>query len=154
MENDWIAIEHEFVTSWDGIERFYVFNFFIGTPEWFDLSGISHAEFEKAGLSERIHHREFMKPIRALITEMRMKGYDRKLRAGQSLDSFVLSRSRKHGLRSDQGLLGITLLEEGGMHVEYCPMMGETKIEVHFSEVKLTSGLEQLLDKLVTHPID
>ena len=36
------------------------------------------------------------------VRQLRHDGYDRKLRAGQSLFAFTVSRSRRHGLRPDQ----------------------------------------------------
>ena len=43
------------------------------------------------------------------IVILRYAGYDRLLRAGQSVDTFIVSRSRKHGLRPEQPSIGFNL---------------------------------------------
>ncbi|WP_276483070.1 hypothetical protein [Paraflavitalea pollutisoli] len=68
-----IGVEGEFVLSWDSIEDFY-------------------KELQLDNKTE----------ILRLIRRMREKGFDRTLRAGQSLYTLVLSRSRRHGLRENQ----------------------------------------------------
>ena len=70
------AFETVFSTSWDWIDGFY---------KRFDG--------------------EVAEGIRSWIKEMRVIGYDRKFRAGQSLYSLMLSRSEKHGLREDQAFI-------------------------------------------------
>jgi hypothetical protein len=70
--NEQSIIEEEFLESWDFIERFVA-----------DLS--AYPDY-KSG-----------KQMLELITRLRALGYDRKLRAGQSLTTLILSRSRKHG---------------------------------------------------------
>lgn len=67
------GIEGEFMLSWDSIETFF-------------------SESELDGKVE----------ILKLIRELRNRGFDKTLRAGQSLYTLVLSRSRRHGLREDQ----------------------------------------------------
>jgi hypothetical protein len=72
------ALEAQLVASWDMIIRFYERDF-LGDPAW-----------------------QWLTPLRDLILQLREAGYDRSLRAGQSMTSFVVSRSRTHGLRDDQ----------------------------------------------------
>ena len=60
MDSDQALIEKEFTASWDHIEEFYTK--FFTRPGW-----------------------EWLKPILNLITELRKRGYDKQLRAGQSL---------------------------------------------------------------------
>lgn len=67
-------MEEEFVMTWDWMESYY--------------EGLSHLKNKDK--------------IVQLIREMRKKGFDKKMRAGQSLNDLVLSRSIKHGLREDQ----------------------------------------------------
>jgi len=66
-------VEGEFINSWDQIEQFY--------------------DNDKFASSSRVSQ---------FIAQLREEGYDQKLRAGQSLMTFILSRSRRHGLRSEQ----------------------------------------------------
>jgi hypothetical protein len=67
-------LEEEFIQSWDYIQNFY-----------------------------KSHYNSWLKGIVLLfIAALRRVGYDRKLRAGQSLFTFVVSRSRRHGLRPEQ----------------------------------------------------
>ncbi len=66
-------IEGEFIQSWDRIEDFY-------KEDWC----------------------KFSDSVLALIRAMRDAGYDRLLRAGQSMSSLGLSRARRHGLTRDQ----------------------------------------------------
>jgi len=69
-END-RPLEGEFIQSWDYIEEFY-----------------RHGCFT------------FSDSVLAMIGAMRRAGYDRLLRAGQSMSCLGLSRSRRHGLRA------------------------------------------------------
>jgi hypothetical protein len=73
------GIVGEFILSWDIIENFY-------------------CEINLDNKNE----------ILQLIKEMREKGFERTLRAGQSLYSLVLSRSRRHGLREDQNSISFS----------------------------------------------
>src|SRR6266851_9835805 len=99
-------IEEAFMASWDRIERFYVRTFFWRTP----LADIDPSEVKTLADSTEYKSRyEKLKPRLGLIAEMRKQGYDRQLRAGSSLSSLVLSRSREFGLRPDQAMLRITL---------------------------------------------
>ncbi|WP_159288299.1 hypothetical protein [Tenacibaculum maritimum] len=49
---------------------------------------------------------------------MRKLGLDAKLRAGQSLWSFILSRSRRHGLKEDASHVEITFLGDNKMSIK------------------------------------
>jgi len=66
-------VEGEFLQSWDSIERFY------------------------KGFAQRRSDA----PLR-FIAALRAAGFDRELRAGQSMWSFIVSRARRHGLRRNQ----------------------------------------------------
>jgi hypothetical protein len=123
--NEQSAIEEEFSKSWDGIEKFFV-----------EVS----TDFE------------WINPIFNLIAELRKRGYDQKFRAGQAMTAFVLSRSRKHGLHIGQASLGITLMPDGSMTLNYGGSDGEVKIETKRAE--FTPELESLLERLAAHPID
>jgi len=67
------GVEGEFLASWDAIARFY----------------------EREG-------RPISRCALAFIARLRESGFDRTLRAGQSLFALLVSRSRRHGLRADQ----------------------------------------------------
>jgi hypothetical protein len=114
-------IEGEFVKSWDSIERFF------------------------GGM-----HFPFAPRVRSLIAQMREKGYDKSLRAGQSLWSLIVSRSRRHGLRGDQPMVAFSFSNDG-MEV-YIQLDEETKVT--YPEIGFTAGIDALLKKLEAKGID
>ena len=67
------SIELGFIKSWDDIEKFYV--------DLLSYKGWGH-----------------VKPVQDLIKHLRALGYDKLLRAGQSVYILVLSRSKNWGL--------------------------------------------------------
>ena len=71
------GIEGEFIGSWCSVERFY----------------------------QSVQADPFALPVLNLISQLRAAGYERTLRAGTSLFSLVLSRSRRHGLRRGQAFI-------------------------------------------------
>ncbi|MCE9554744.1 MAG: hypothetical protein K8T91_15420 [Planctomycetes bacterium] len=77
-------IEGEFVISWNSMEHFY--------------DDMNHSWVPLA---------------KAFIAEMRKQRYDRKLRAGQSLWSLILSRSRRHGLEEGQAAVQFWFSDRG-----------------------------------------
>ncbi len=87
------GIKGEFIDSWDKIEVFY--------GEFLDYE------------QQRSSGEDALK----LIKEMRSKGLDKQLRAGQSLWYCFLSRSRRHGLTLDAPYLRITFLGKNKMIV-------------------------------------
>ena len=122
-----------FVRSWDAMER-------------------------RSALGTRGFPVELAEPIRALVQEMRRRGYDRRFRAGMAAHNIVLSRSAEHGLRNDQLNVSIwvnrhflTGFEDKRMEV-YCGP-GD---RVHFVEESygLTPRLEAALEDLARAPID
>jgi hypothetical protein len=114
-------IEGEFIQSWDEIEKFY----------------------ERMSLPQAA-------AIRALIATMRDKGYDQVLRAGQSLYTLILSRSRRHGLRATQPHVAFHF-REGGMDV--CSAnLSENIITV--PEVAVTAEVEAVLKRLEAATVD
>ena len=119
------VIEKDFIQSWDSIEQFYVQL----SQSW-----------------------KWLNPIHNLIAELRAKGYDKHLRAGQAMDWFILSRSRKHGLREEQPRLVINIDSEVGFTAHYNEP--DTNIELAFERVELTPSLEELIERLAKHPID
>ena len=128
-DNDELSeLEQEFSTSWDYIEQFY--KGLITTKSW-----------------------ESLTPILGLIAEMRKRGYERQVRAGQSMWWFLLSRSRKHGLRRGQHSIKINVIEGKGMGITYF-QPPNPKIEVIQTEIEITPEVEALLKRLLAHPID
>ena len=69
------SMQDQLMASWDGAEYLFA-----------DL-------FARCAYKNQVL--EFLK-------QLRRAGYGRKLRAGPSLDMFIVSRSRRHGLRPDQ----------------------------------------------------
>jgi hypothetical protein len=115
------VLEQEFVESWNNMEWFF------GSGEiW----------------PKRPDVLEF-------IARLRRMGYDRKLRAGQSLDIFVLSRSRKHGLRPEQPSVGFHIYE-GKMRVYAKGLEAETFAE---NMQPLSDRVRDLLHRLLNEPI-
>ena len=126
--NDQDSIEEEFIASWNWIEVFF---------------------------TKRINNyrMEWLKPMLNLIAELRQHGHDKKLRAGQSLEYLVLSRSREHGLRRGQSMLRFELIAEGGITVYYFEAP-DVRIRIEVEHVALTPEIETLLTRLLSHPID
>jgi hypothetical protein len=111
------SIEGEFIRSWDQIEQF--FDMVLEPGPWKDQ-------------------------VLQFISQLRQAGYDRKLRAGQSLFKLVVSRSRCHGLRPDQPSVCFWL-HDGVIDMQ------ETN---HLTESTLSPLVEAALARLLTHPID
>jgi hypothetical protein len=130
-ENDWQAIEEAFSLTWDAIEQYYAF--MLNHPRW--------------------EHIAWMKPLLDLIAELRNRGYDRYLRAGQSVSRLVLSRSLSHGLRDEQPSFGILLQPSGGMQLIY-DEYPDVHIEMDVDRVEITPEVEDFLNRLLEHPID
>jgi len=115
------VVEEEFVNSWNRME-------------WFFGSGEIWTK---------------MPHVVKFIAILRHAGYDRKLRAGQSLDIFTVSRSREHGLRPEQPSIGFRI-HEGKMIVYSRGVETETFIE---NEAKLSNRVRDLLDRLSNEAI-
>lgn len=117
-------VEGEFIKSWDGMEEFY--------------------EDTRCPFSAEVKH---------FMCAMRDKGYDRTLRAGQSLWSLILSRSRRHGMRGDQPSVVFQFHENGMIVVD--------RLENHRKgaksqslQIALTPEIEALLERLESKPVD
>jgi hypothetical protein len=115
-------IEGEFTDSWDHIEQFY-----------------DQVRFPpKARVFE-------------LIKRLREAGYDRTLRAGQSMFTFIVSRSRRHGLHPEQSRINFEFQSEHEMRVslKIGDIQGTFVTAIAVSDPLITS-----LDQLVARPID
>jgi len=111
----------EFMRSWDAIEAYYTET--------------------KGG--------DYFKAVRGLIRSMREAGYDRQLRAGQSMASFGLSRSHEQGLREDQPRLWFDI---GPSEMDVDANFGDGELLGH--PVRLTAEVRKLLDGLAQCAID
>jgi len=109
------GIEGEFILSWDHIEEFYGRqNSFILNPD------------------------EILK----FIAQLRERGYDKTLRAGQSMPTFIVSRARRHGHMTQYIAFDFF---ENGMKVT-----AKLDSEKRFSlpNIELTPQVEELLKQL------
>jgi hypothetical protein len=114
-------VEGEFIMSWDYIER----------------SG-----------SYKGHPCEVQ--VLDMIARIRQAGYDRTLRAGTSLWSLVVSRSRRHGLRRGQPSI-VFGFSEKGVKV-YCYIDGEERLTL--PRIEFSPQVDGLLKRLVHKDID
>jgi hypothetical protein len=115
------GLKGEFIESWNSIEKFY----------------------------ERINE-NFTPKVLNLVRELREKGFDKKLRAGQSLYTFMLSRSKNHGLTQDQNFIAVTFrIDKDKMIVT-----GKENNELLVSKVKISDELEKLFENLAKEEIN
>jgi hypothetical protein len=115
------GLKGEFIESWNSIEKFY----------------------------ERINE-NFTPKVLNLVRELREKGFDKKLRAGQSLYTFMLSRSKNHGLTQDQNFIAVTFrIDKDEMIVT-----GKENNELLVSKVKISDELEKLFENLAKEEIN
>ena len=121
-------IEDAFVQSWDWIERFYRD----------DL--LSQATWRWIGA------------MPTLISGLRERGYDRVLRAGQSLFVLILSRAREHGLRDTQPFVAIERLRDGSMKLTSRVAGRETTLTRPTTAI--CGELLGMLDRLRSEPVD
>jgi hypothetical protein len=121
------SIELDFIKSWDDIEVFYV--------DLLSYKGWDH-----------------IKPVLVLIRHLRALGYDKLLRAGQSVYILVLSRSVNWGLKDNQHRIGIEATPNGIFRVWY---FGEAKFREFETEHLIENrNLQEVLDLLLQQPID
>jgi len=115
------GIEGEFIMSWDSIEQFY----------------------------DEINH-EKKDEIFKLIRQIRSNGFDKTLRAGQSLYTLILSRSRRHGLKENQNSISFAFdFIKSAMEVGM--QKGEKLV---FDKIEYTDAIDRLLKSLEQEPID
>ena len=137
------TIGQKFITSWDNIENFYKRDNFV--------------------------HRE---KILEMISQMRQLGFDKTFRAGQGMYSFMLSRSKEHGLRPDQphiifnltdwhyawrhaearSKLGVPYSFPTTIDIYLCNMNNEEKLTI--SDIRFTPEIDTILKQLESFPID
>mgnify|MGYP003454220544 CR=1 FL=1 len=115
------ALEDAFAASWDYLVVFYT--------EW--------------GARSR-----WSGPLLELIDELRDAGYDRTLRAGQSLTTFIVSRSHAHGMQ--QGQPSIALWPRDEQLIVTPSWLPARKLAIGYD---CDPRLIELLDELVSRPI-
>lgn len=115
-------IQDEFLRSWDRVETHYL-----------DLMPNFAAS----------------KTILEMVHAMRDAGYDRVLRAGQSLWSLVLSRSRRHGLRLEQHSICFSF-HDSKMNVS----SRDSDVFLKNVPIELSPDVRKVLDALVVMNID
>lgn len=116
-------IEGEFLTSWDGAEEVY----------------------------RRLNYPLAEKCL-TFIAAAREAGYDKKLRAGTSLATFIVSRSRRYGLREEQPSIDFRVYDNGETVVHVC--LGHQTREYSLPSIELSPQIMSLLDELAAMPID
>jgi hypothetical protein len=114
-------VEGEFLESWDRMEQIY----------------------EGSHFPSRTR-------ILPFIADLRKAGYDRKLRAGQSIWSLIVSRSRRPRVRPEQPLVSFQFHEDT-MEL-FSSNDGEERIPV--IPIELSGTVQRALERLVERPID
>jgi hypothetical protein len=114
------GVEGEFLDSWDDIEAFFL-----------------DFKFPQA------------KNALKFIANLRHKGFDRTLRAGQSLTVFIVSRSRRHGLQPHQASIAFGFTEFTTQI-----LTGWAKPEAEFDGFEVNPEIEQRLRTLEAIPIN
>ncbi len=114
-------VEGEFIESWDQMEGVYE--------------------------GSRFPPRTLVLPF---IAELRRAGYDRKLRAGQSIWSFIVSRSRRPRLRPEQPVVSFQF-HENSMEV-YARDQKEQRFP--YIPIAMSDTVENVLRTLTERPID
>lgn len=112
------GIEGEFILSWDNIEAFY----------------------RKLNFDKKFE-------ILELIRQIRSKGFERTLRAGQSLYTLILSRARRHGLRENQNSISFSF----GSILKVQTQKGE---KFEFDKIEYNKTIEKLLRMIEFESID
>jgi hypothetical protein len=115
------SVENDFMVSWDWSQEYFAI--------LFDNWGRNDCALQ-------------------FIAELRRAGYDQKLRAGQSLHLFIVSRSRSYGLREDQAWVGFLF------HGNVMNVQERRNVVLRDTDVAFTPHVEGVLARLLEHPID
>jgi hypothetical protein len=116
-------IEGEFISSWDRIERFY----------------------DNEHFPPRSRVLQF-------VRQLRSAGYDRKFRAGQSMWTLMLSRSRRHGLRDDQ--FRVTFEISWDVDSMAVTVRNRAEQSTLIASVSLSDEIRATLNRLLEIPVD
>ena len=122
-------IKQEFVMSWDSTENFF----------------INHSPYKDKDSTESMLW---------LMEELRKRGYDKKLRAGMALYSLKMSRSKKHGLRTDQPFLAIHVLPDRRFEYTFKGRIDSRIFSQRTGKSEIFQEINDLLIELVTSEID
>ena len=112
-------IEGEFIESWRSVTRFY-------------------EDLEDRGADAV-----------AFVAELKAAGYDRKFRAGVSLFTLMLSRSRRHGLRGDQPYVAADCGPDG-LRIRARLGKSDASFVAHRGDARIEAVLQELADFPVT----
>ena len=115
------GLEDEFLKSWDGVEQ----------------------NFREMNLPDTAK-------ILALIAAMRQRGYDRIFRAGTSLYSLVLSRSREYGLHDSQPRVTFDFFRGTPMEVY---AVRQSRRKGSRRKLEFTAEIDAWLKELAAEPI-
>jgi hypothetical protein len=128
------AISCDFEESWKGVMQFFG---------------------ELVLVNDHMHLFPILKFIFVFKTLEQWNGEFR-LRAGQSMDALILSRSRYHGLRGRQAWLQITSQMNGTFDLRYFDGQHETSVLVDGlveNKIELTPWLAEFIERLLQQPI-
>jgi hypothetical protein len=113
-------IEGEFISSWKSIDRFYREDF----PE--------------------------LEQVPAFVDQLRAAGFEKSLRAGQSMTTLIVSRSRRHGMRSGQPYIAFRFGRSGMTVIAH---LGNSE-KLSVDRVELSDRIHWLLKRLEAMSID
>ena len=158
MENESTArvLRQTFHESWDHVEQAYR-RWLTALPSHDQIQAIllhmgeppiAQANRAKFGPQQT---RTWVQAVLAIIRALRAAGYADHLRAGQSMEVLMLSRSIQYGLRPEQAYVAIEPRQVGGMTLVYQTPDHTERIVV--DHVGMCEALEQMLSNLRAHPL-
>ena len=122
------GVEEDFLVSWYNLESFYMEDY------------MEKPLFEHASVALQF------------IASLRRLGFDRSLRAGQSLWGMIVSRSRWDGLKTGQVFIMLDFQRD---HVELSGRLKKRVVKsVICQEPEASAEVISLLQELAAHPID
>lgn len=124
-------VEGEFILGWDEIGQYF--------------DHLCDSPFGKRFLPKSL--------VSQFIADLRRAGYDRKLRAGASVWRFVLSRSRRYGLRDEQPFISFVFRREGTLEIRSKIQEGGEIELIAGAPIALCGQVKEVLDRLVNQPI-
>ena len=115
----------QFLASWEAVHQFFV---------------------------ELAQGATWLAPMPRLIADLRQRGFERTLRAGQSLNTFIVSRAREHGLRAGQSHLQLMPGQDGSLAVT--GIIADQPVRLDMAEAAVTPALLGALQRLVARDVD
>ncbi|MDF1661574.1 MAG: hypothetical protein P1V97_07360 [Planctomycetota bacterium] len=91
------------------------------------------------------------RPLRTLLSHLRILGYDQVLRAGTSMFYVIFSRSRTHGMGGDQDWIAINAKPDGTMSIR---LRYSDPSPIEIPKVMLCDELITRLERLAQQPIN